>query len=1122
MRQTDKLTALVTRTLNTLKDFQRATVERVDTLYRAGQNRVLVADEVGLGKTLIARGVIAKMAQLRQEEGDDLFRVVYICSNQNIARQNITKLDITGRAYKKEDGGLRLSMQHLSIAKAALRMQREQDFIQLLYMTPGTSLSFTGASTGIMAERALLVAILRRTAMFSSLYSELVTMLQREAASGWQPMVDRYEVEVAQLDSASLAQGLYRRYGHVISYSEHLIGKLVENPRYQRAAENLLELMENPQKIVSATERRTAERAAINELRAACAEVSIAELEPDLVVMDEFQRFKDLLATQNEEDENELNLLIGKFLDNPSLRVLLLSATPYKLYSTPEEIEAAQEGEEHFAEFQTVTNFLFGERETDFSAAWEPYQRAMHELSLPAKAQALAPADILPLKECAEAALYRGICRTERLAAGGVASDNITDSSAHTPLMVTEGDILAAAALTRLLRLAGLEQRTPLDFVESAPYLMSFLDGYKLKESIVGGLAADANRVAALASLPQKEYLWLNKRTINNYQQLIPMNAKFELLVAKALAGNAARYLWVPPALPYYELAGAYAGSEGYSKILVFSGWKMVPRMLAALVSYEAERRTIGAWAEQRRAERRRAEQFGSDEDVRYFALDDSDSGTKRRRAIVPRLRFSGADEGLRLNLFTLVYPCKFLARLFSPIEVLNRKLTLAQIEQELTTKIRAALARFSSNVPGGRVDSRWYHMAPLWLDDAGHVTAWLAGEAERDGAGYQRHIAALERAFRALRPENMGRMPDDLAEVLALMALGSPAICAYRALTLLAHNGDNSASEPVAVNADAMPDGAQTYVTIAKAATDVAQTLRRDYNAPEIIAAIDLTYGRQRTVPYWKNVLRYGRDGCLQSMLDEYSALIAENIHSIAPAKIAQALATTLRLNPPTHIYVDDLAHLRAEALGEEPQDIIMRASFARPMFEDSNDAKSTNAKESARVSFNSPVRPFVLASTSIGQEGLDFHAYARRIMHWNLPANPIDLEQREGRINRYKCHAIRQSVAAEAREITFKNDIWGELFAAARERTEHEDAGRCELVPFWCASGAKIERIVPIYPYSRDAARYERLLKILARYRLTLGQPRQEELLAGLSARGLADSDLRELFINLSPIMK
>ena len=84
-------------TLSGLKDFQRATVERVDYLFRHNQNRVLVADEVGMGKTLIARGAIVKTARLKIEEKDDLFKIIYICSNQNIANQNIRKLDVTGK-----------------------------------------------------------------------------------------------------------------------------------------------------------------------------------------------------------------------------------------------------------------------------------------------------------------------------------------------------------------------------------------------------------------------------------------------------------------------------------------------------------------------------------------------------------------------------------------------------------------------------------------------------------------------------------------------------------------------------------------------------------------------------------------------------------------------------------------------------------------------------------------------------------------------------------------------------------------------------------------------------------------------------------------------------------------
>ena len=43
----------------------------MDYLFRHNQNRVLVADEVGMGKTLIARGAIVKTARLRIEEKDD-------------------------------------------------------------------------------------------------------------------------------------------------------------------------------------------------------------------------------------------------------------------------------------------------------------------------------------------------------------------------------------------------------------------------------------------------------------------------------------------------------------------------------------------------------------------------------------------------------------------------------------------------------------------------------------------------------------------------------------------------------------------------------------------------------------------------------------------------------------------------------------------------------------------------------------------------------------------------------------------------------------------------------------------------------------------------------------------
>ena len=72
-----------------LKDFQNNTVEYVfKCLYGEDPtSRFLVADEVGLGKTLVARGIIAKTIEHLQDSVDRI-DIVYICSNATIASQN--------------------------------------------------------------------------------------------------------------------------------------------------------------------------------------------------------------------------------------------------------------------------------------------------------------------------------------------------------------------------------------------------------------------------------------------------------------------------------------------------------------------------------------------------------------------------------------------------------------------------------------------------------------------------------------------------------------------------------------------------------------------------------------------------------------------------------------------------------------------------------------------------------------------------------------------------------------------------------------------------------------------------------------------------------------------------
>lgn len=84
--------------------------------------------------------------------------------------------------------------------------------------------------------------------------------------------------------------------------------------------------------------------------------------------------------------------------------------------------------------------------------------------------------------------------------------------------------------------------------------------------------------------------------------------------------------------------------------------------------------------------------------------------------------------------------------------------------------------------------------------------------------------------------------------------------------------------------------------------------------------------------------------------------------------------------------------------------------------------------------------------------------------------------------------------------------------------------------MVPNWCLPTEWIdknsdelewiERIVPQYPMSIDGEQYQHLIEILSLYRLTMGQPRQEELLKLLEDKNLTEQQISRLMFDLSPI--
>jgi superfamily II DNA or RNA helicase len=60
------------------------------------------------------------------------------------------------------------------------------------------------------------------------------------------------------------------------------------------------------------------------------------------------------------------------------------------------------------------------------------------------------------------------------------------------------------------------------------------------------------------------------------------------------------------------------------------------------------------------------------------------------------------------------------------------------------------------------------------------------------------------------------------------------------------------------------------------------------------------------------------------------------------------------------------------------------------------------TQNRDRYYLGFNTPYRPEILVSTSVGQEGIDLHRECRHVIHHDLCWNPATIEQRTGRVDR------------------------------------------------------------------------------------------------------------------------
>ena len=1045
-----------------LSDFQRATAEHAfQRLFRDedSSRRFLVADETGLGKTHVARGVIEKTLDYLQDvDSVERIDIIYVCSNADIAAQNIRKLNVTGSGSQSFATRLSLLITQPDVLSPTADIEGKPT--TFVAFTPATSFQF-GLQMGTARERAVLCVLLRDHLVLRGARATAAQRIFQGRVSTRSNFLEWYVAPVrAGQFEPTIRHSFLEEFDR--SPERASLAALIEEVRGRRA--------------LSRTQHDRA-REVVGGLRSLLARSAVQALEPDLVILDEFQRFRDLLDVKT----GEAAELANEFFNQSDAHVLLLSATPYKPFTYAEE---ASEGGGHYEDFLKTLEFL--------AASEEPVESLRADLDALRQA-ALSGEPTGAIRDRVQAQLRRWIARTERPIDG---RRTTTLNTIDAPSRVRAEDFTGYVALQHVAD----EVSAPLsvEYWKSSPYFLNFLSGYRVGEHVRDAMKVPERRARLLSLFGSAQRI--AKSDVEHFRALDWANPRMRALAEEALEPGWWRLLWMPPSLPYHRLGGPYASvdSTTITKQLIFSSWVAAPSAIASLLSYEVERR-ISA-------------------DTR-----ESENTPAARAAISSRLDYRMVDERpASMSALALFWPQPRLAERTDQLDAARDHGEPPSVERLLEwARGRVEPLVGPAGETSAAASAAWHWFAPMRIEWGTALASALletrrntlveamVGTSPEEGRvdvprALDAHVAQALRALDGWEPDS--EPPADLLATSALLGLGAPGNIAWRALTRLRGTNDQV-----------------TELGLWRAAATLASGLRSLFARPDAMLLLDSVYASAGTPDegdgaYWRRVARYCIDGGLQAVLDEYIHHLAGESGADTTTDdglISLASAARRAMAIRESVYrATDIDNFDGEGIAF-PRRYALRFGSARHTQDEAR-------LPEVRAAFNSPFWPFVLATTSVGQEGIDFHWWCHSIVHWNLPGNPVDFEQREGRVDRYKGHAIRKNVAAAHRSAALAPgvaDPWTTVFEAAAAEDDH-DLG--DLTPYWIYPGdAQLQRRIMALPLSRDEERWARLQDSLALYRLAFGQPRQEDMMAALQRRGIAANpeQINELRIDLRP---
>lgn len=1026
--------------LAALKPFQRAAVDHVTEQFfgpgaeqRSG--RFLIADETGLGKSIVARGVVATTIDRLRTNAPGPINIIYVCSNQDLAKQNLRRLNVTGE--EETEVATRLSM--LVQNTALVNSDDSSTAVNLLSLTPGTSFHNRGHRQGKAEERAIIAHLLER-------FERPDHRLRRAGRDVLQGMVwyrESFDQLIDQVEQKALDLAIVERFERDISESGAL-------DRFRSLRREYAADQEGDDKRWHRTQE------SIAELRRSLATAGASMLKPDLVILDEFQRFRDLL----DPDSGEAGELAHALFLQEQTKVLLLSATPYKPFT-----HADDDGEDHYSDFIATIRFLSDGREDAVAQALARYRREL-----------TAGGDAAAAAQDARTALLPYMTRSERPPLG----EN-EDLVKVVPLGSgdpTPEDIRDWVALHNLGE--AIDAPVSLEHWKSIPYFANFMDGYlqevrirSAREERESGEGVDPT----VTDVALRATRSLDSQALRRFDPIDLGHGHLRALADRTVGAGWWAMLWMPPSMPYLIPGETFErlGNE-VTKYVVFSAWSCVPKSIAGLLSYEADRLIAGD-----RSYWRENSQLGRE------------TVTKNRL----QYRLVDSEKPGAMSALALFWPHPGLASNGDPLAAARRAGRQVSAN-ELLDSVDSALdvagaADHASDAffayPGALPDE----LLALSPDEVLHDLQHTEDDDATAGLSARGFAVHVEEAHKMAAQSADGDAERAGHPDLARLAAFAPGVSALGAIRSVAGESTTEAGQW-------------------RAAFVVAEGLRALFNRPGSMALLDTLYRTGRT--QWQKVLAYCEDGNLRAVLDEYvfqlhSELGGRELDDESLLFLAEQVAGAIGIRRATY---------RAHETTLDRAQIQLSSRFALQYGgAGQSDAGQAVRQGEVRQAFNSPFAPFVLASTSVGQEGIDFHWWCHSVVHWNLPSNPVDFEQREGRVNRFAGHAVRKNVAERHwQDVLASQDLraWRTAFEAA----EQAETGLGEFSPWWVYPGsARIHRVIATFPMSQDIAKYRRLTNALTLYRLTLGQPRQEDMVELLERRGLASDRLPT--IDLSP---